>query len=126
MGECEPRNFIRPCLLLLLRERPAHGYDLVERLHAAFIDDLDPGGVYRTLRAFEREGLVRSTWSTSGSGPARRTYSLTTAGTECLRHQIELLEVTHHLVHTFLARCAEAAMVSSVGTGSAERAGIVP
>jgi PadR family transcriptional regulator, regulatory protein PadR len=122
MGECEPRNFMRPCLLLLLKERPAHGYDLVERLHAAFIDDLDAGGVYRTLRAFEREGLVRSTWSTSGSGPARRTYSLTTAGTDCLRHQIELLEVTHHLVHVFLTRCGEASLVSSVaGEGSGRR-----
>jgi PadR family transcriptional regulator, regulatory protein PadR len=126
MGECEPRNFIRPCLLLLLKERPAHGYDLVERLHAAFIDDLDPGGVYRTLRAFEREGLVRSTWSTSGSGPARRTYSLTTAGTDCLRHQIELLEVTHHLVHVFLARCGEASLVSAAVDGAPERAKVGP
>src|SRR4051794_1616804 len=46
MGECEPRNFLRPCLLLLLQERPAHGYDLVERLHTSFIDDTDAGGVY--------------------------------------------------------------------------------
>jgi PadR family transcriptional regulator PadR len=121
MGECEPRNFMRPCLLLLLKERPAHGYDLVDRLHAAFIDDLDAGGVYRTLRSFEREGLVRSTWSTSGSGPARRTYSLTAAGTDCLRHQIELLEVTHHLVHVFLTRCGEASLVSSVAGEGSER-----
>jgi len=27
-----PKNFLRPCLLLLLRERPAHGYELRERL----------------------------------------------------------------------------------------------
>jgi PadR family transcriptional regulator, regulatory protein PadR len=126
MGECEPRNFIRPCLLLLLKERPAHGYDLVELLHAAFIDDLDPGGVYRTLRAFEREGLVRSTWSTSGSGPARRTYSLTAAGTDSLRHQIELLEVTHHLVHVFLARCGDVSLVSTVGVEALERSGVGP
>ena len=82
MGECEPRNFLRPCLLLLLQERPAHGYDLVERLHASLIDDTDAAGVYRTLRAFEREGLVRSSWCTSASGPARRTYALTAAGKE--------------------------------------------
>jgi PadR family transcriptional regulator, regulatory protein PadR len=105
MGEYEPRNFMRPCLLLLLSERSAHGYDLVERLHATFIDDIDAGGVYRTLRSFEREGLVRSTWSTSGSGPARRTYSLTRTGAESLRHQVATLEVTHQLVHTFLERC---------------------
>ena len=104
MGECEPRNFLRPCLLLLLQERPAHGYDLVERLHSSFIDDTDAGGFYRTLRWFEREGLVRSSWSTSASGPARRTYSLTADGTECLRRQVETLEATHHLLHMFLDR----------------------
>lgn len=105
MGECEPRNFLRPCLLLLLQERPAHGYDLVERLHASFIDDTDAGGVYRTLRAFEREGLVSSSWCLSASGPARRTYALTVEGKDALRRQIETLEATHHLVHAFLERC---------------------
>jgi poly-beta-hydroxybutyrate-responsive repressor len=105
MGECEPRNFLRPCLLLLLQERPAHGYDLVERLHTSLIDDTDAAGVYRTLRAFEREGLVRSSWCTSASGPARRTYALTGAGKETLQHQIETLEATHQLVHAFLDRC---------------------
>ena len=108
MGECEPRNFLRPCLLLLLQERPAHGYDLVERLHLSFIDDTDAGGVYRTLRSFEHEGLVRSSWCLSSAGPARRTYALTPSGTEVLRRQIETLEVTHQLLHTFLERCGRA------------------
>jgi len=105
MGECEPRNFLRPCLLLLLQERPAHGYDLVERLHASFIDDTDAGGVYRTLRAFEREGLVQSSWCTSSAGPARRIYALTELGEVSLGRQVETLQVTHHLLHSFLARC---------------------
>jgi poly-beta-hydroxybutyrate-responsive repressor len=109
MGECEPRNFLRPCLLLLLRERPAHGYDLVERLHSSFIDDTDAGGVYRTLRAFEREGLVSSSWCLPTSGPARRTYALTAEGKEALAHEVETLEATHHLVHTFLERCGSLA-----------------
>lgn len=108
MGECEPRNFLRPCLLLLLQERPAHGYDLVERLHTSFIDDTDAGGVYRTLRTFEREGLVRSSWTTSAAGPARRTYSLTPAGADDLRRQVDTLEATHQLLHTFLGRCGRA------------------
>ena len=108
MGECEPRNFLRPCLLLLIQERAAHGYDLVERLHASLIDDTDAGGVYRTLRSFEREGLVRSTWSIPATGPARRTYALTPAGSDSLRRQIETLEATHQLLHSFLGRCGRA------------------
>ena len=32
---CELRHFVEPCLLLLLRERPGHGYELVDRLRTA-------------------------------------------------------------------------------------------
>ncbi|MCX7843931.1 MAG: helix-turn-helix transcriptional regulator [Candidatus Bipolaricaulota bacterium] len=42
--------------------------------------ELDPGALYRALRSMEEEGLVRSFWDTSGSGPARRVYALTDAG----------------------------------------------
>ena len=57
-----PRNFLRPCVLLLLRESPAHGYDLLERAKAFGFTRWDPGGLYRVLRALEEEGLVRSAW----------------------------------------------------------------
>src|SRR5438034_9919232 len=75
-----PRNFLRLCLLLLLREQPAHGYELLERLRSfGFVRD-DPGGLYRALRVLERDGLVRSAWKPSQAGPERRIYALTRAG----------------------------------------------
>src|SRR4028118_363495 len=46
-----PKNFLRPCLLLLLREHPAHGYDLLERLRPLGFNRDDPGRLYRALRA---------------------------------------------------------------------------
>ena len=76
MAELEPRSFLRPCLLLLLRERDDHGYGLAARLPPLHDGDGDAGGVYRALRAMERLGLVRSEWHTSAVGPARRTYRL--------------------------------------------------
>jgi DNA-binding PadR family transcriptional regulator len=36
------------------------------------------------LRSLEEEGVVRSSWDTNGSGPARRVYALTEEGTEYL------------------------------------------
>jgi len=36
------------------------------------------------LRAMDEEGLVRSSWEPSVSGPARRTYELTDDGREWL------------------------------------------
>jgi DNA-binding PadR family transcriptional regulator len=44
----------------------------------------DPGFLYRTLRGFEDEGLVRSSWDTGGTGPARRVYVITDVGREFL------------------------------------------
>ena len=79
-----PRNYLRPCLLLLLAEGTSHGYELLEQVGALGLDRVDPGGLYRCLRAMDEEGLVRSTWAPSTSGPARRTYELTDEGREWL------------------------------------------
>ena len=79
-----PRHFLRPCILLLLKEGQAHGYDLIVRL-TDFGLRVDPGGLYRMLRSLEREGLVVSWWETSGAGPPRRTYQPTEEGENWLR-----------------------------------------
>lgn len=79
-----PRNYLRPCLLLLLAEGTSHGYELLDQIAALGMDRVDPGGLYRCLRAMDEEGLVRSTWEPSASGPARRTYELTDEGREWL------------------------------------------
>lgn len=79
-----PRNYLRPCLLLLLAEGTSHGYELLDQVAALGLDRVDPGGLYRCLRAMEEEGLVHSEWEPSTSGPARRTYSLTDEGADWL------------------------------------------
>ena len=79
-----PRNYLRPCLLLLLAEGTAHGYELLDQVAGLGLDRVDPGGLYRCLRAMEQEGLVRSEWEPSASGPARRTYELTDEGADWL------------------------------------------
>ena len=102
-----PKNFLRPCLLLLLREQPAHGYELLERLRALGFDRDDPGRLYRALRALEGEGLVRSSWERSESGPDRRTYELTRPGMEHLHESAAALEATRGLLDLFLSRYGE-------------------
>ena len=79
------RGFIQPWLLLLLSQKPTHGYELMEMLEQD--DDTpaaDPGFLYRTLRQFEQDGLVCSSWDTRGGGPARRVYQITDEGIDCL------------------------------------------
>ena len=100
-----PKNFLRPCLLLLLHESPAHGYELRERLRPLGFSRDDPGRLYRALRALEDAQLVRSTWHSSTGGPDRRTYELTRAGEERLRDAAAELEAMHAILDTFLCRC---------------------
>ncbi|MGQ0572819.1 MAG: helix-turn-helix transcriptional regulator [Pseudonocardia sp.] len=104
MAALEPRNFLQPCLLLLLRERPDHGYELAARLRPMHDGDGDAGAVYRTLRGLERLGLVRSEWQTSDVGPARRTYFVTEEGMDSLDEQAVGLDHTHDALHVFLDR----------------------
>lgn len=79
-----PRNYLRPCLLLLLAEGHSHGYELLDQLAELGLPHVDPGGVYRCLRAMDEDGLVRSAWEPSSAGPARRIYRLAEEGQDWL------------------------------------------
>lgn len=102
-----PKNFLRPCILLLLREQPAHGYELLERLVPLGLGRDDPGRLYRALRALEAERLVRSAWEPSQSGPDRRRYELTRSGMEHLHASADSLRATRDVLEVFLSRYAE-------------------
>lgn len=79
-----PRNYLRPCLLLLLAEGTSHGYELLEQVASLGVGRTDPGRVYRCLRSMDEDGLVHSAWEPSTVGPARRTYALTREGHDWL------------------------------------------
>lgn len=102
----EPRNFLQCCVLLLLRERPAHGYQLLDRLKPFGIAAGDPGSLYRRLRSLERRGILRSKWESSEAGPRRRTYYLTERGDVLLRTWAGALAETRRLVDYYLVRHA--------------------
>lgn len=102
-----PRTFLRPCLLLLLREQPGHGYDLLERLRPLGFPGDDPGGLYRALRRLEQDGLVASSWEPSRSGPDRRSYRLTRAGTEELHRHAKELASLQETLGDFISRYGE-------------------
>lgn len=102
-----PKKFVRPALLLLLLEQPAHGYELLERLEPFRFARPDPGGLYRNLRALEDAGLVRSAWQRSNAGPDRRIYELTRAGREELHAHAKALAATNQTLQVFLSRYRE-------------------
>ena len=96
-------RFTEPALLLLLRERPAHGYDLLERLPELTGEQrVEMGNLYRLLRALEEEELVSSTWD-----GGKRTYATTERGLQLLDQWAEALRSSHGRIEQFLARYDE-------------------
>lgn len=98
------RGFIQPWLLLLLAQKPTHGYELMERLsQEEDAPGIDPGLLYRTMRQLEEDGLVRSSWDTEGPGPARRVYEITAGGIEYLHAWAVNIRKTQQRLGRFLA-----------------------
>jgi DNA-binding PadR family transcriptional regulator len=96
-------RFTEPALLLLLRERPAHGYDLLERLPELTGEQrVEMGNLYRLLRALEEEGLVSSEWA-----DGKRTYAISDAGLRLLDEWVEALRRALERTHTFIKRYEE-------------------
>ncbi len=96
--DVRPRTWLTPVALVVLREQPSHGYELMERLEEFGFEQIDPGTLYRTLRQMENEGLCKSELESPEGGQARRTYSITNDGEvyltswteECKKYQLVL------------------------------------
>lgn len=76
-GRGRARGDVRAAILLLLDERPRHGYELIQEItdRSAGAWTPSPGSIYPTLQALEDEGLV-----TIERVEGRRTASLTPDG----------------------------------------------
>ncbi len=71
------RPNVRQAVLALLRERPMHGYEMIQELERR-TDGVwrpSPGSVYPTLQLLEDEGLI-----VSETGEGRKRFTLTESG----------------------------------------------
>jgi len=96
-------RFTEPVVLASLRDGPTHGYDLAESLRSWVpVQQIDLGNLYRMLRSMENEGIVRSNWSDSGPGRAKRMYELTDDGAQLLEAWLAALRSTRDTIAAFL------------------------
>ena len=84
-GLAPPRRFVLPAILLLLSERPSHGYSLQKDLQDFRFGAIDRPTTYRALAQLEADGLVESGTAVPKAGQARRVYSITPLGEQVLR-----------------------------------------
>lgn len=100
------RRYLEPSLLLLLKDKPAHGYELMERLGDVFPRSSalpDVSTLYRVLNRLEAEGAVSSRWE-DGEGAGRKVYSLTEQGREVLAAWVASFRDEHQRLGRFLDR----------------------
>lgn len=99
-------------LTLLAREnRPLHGYVIVQKAADSPMfggKKPDPTGIYRALRRMEEAGLVTSEWETPQEGSAKRLFSLTERGYQCLRRWIDALACYELTLEELRAEAADA------------------
>jgi poly-beta-hydroxybutyrate-responsive repressor len=105
-------RFAEPIVLLAIAQLgEAHGYQIAHEAEGMAVTHagLDSGVIYRTLRRLETAGRVRSSWDTSGSGPARRVYILTESGVQHLGEWAQVLEDIVTSLQALARECLRAA-----------------
>ncbi|MFZ0342451.1 MAG: helix-turn-helix transcriptional regulator [Gaiellaceae bacterium] len=79
------KGHLDPMILAIVGAGPAHGYAVIESLkrRSGGVFELPEGTVYPALHRLEAEGLLASSWETTG-GRRRRVYRLTRRGRSAL------------------------------------------
>ena len=74
------RGVLDLCLLAVVEEEPAYGYEMTKRLRARGLSIVGEGSIYPLLGRLERDGLVDTYRAASDGGPPRKYYRLTHDG----------------------------------------------
>jgi PadR family transcriptional regulator PadR len=74
------RGVLDLCLLAVMDEGPAYGYEMTRRLRDRGLGSVGEGSIYPLLGRLEREGLVETYRAASKGGPQRKYYSPSAAG----------------------------------------------
>ena len=68
------RGVLDLCLLAVVDESPAYGYEMTKRLRDRGLASVGEGSIYPLLGRLERDGLVETYRAASNGGPPRKYY----------------------------------------------------
>jgi PadR family transcriptional regulator, regulatory protein PadR len=74
------RGVLDLCLLAVVAEEPAYGYEMTKRLRARGLSMVGEGSIYPLLGRLERDGLVETHRAASDGGPPRKYYRTSREG----------------------------------------------
>lgn len=72
-------DIIRSSIILLLSEKPLHGYGIMQEVETRIGRQVNPSLLYPFLKQLEKNGLVKSTREPVGKKP-KKVYELTATG----------------------------------------------
>lgn len=98
------RQFLHSAILLLLAEKPRHGYALTNAIADLGLGDMDRPRIYRALAELEVNGLVKVWDESSNSGHVRRVYSPTDLGHQSLDTAAVMVAHERSALDNFLQR----------------------
>src|ERR1700735_2976393 len=104
MGESDTRRsqllrgVLDICLLAVMSEGPAYGYEMAKRLRARGLSTVGEGSIYPLLGRLERDALVETRRAASNGGPPRKYYSLSPQGVQALETGINEWKATRDAV----------------------------
>ena len=78
------RGVLDLCLLAVIVDEPAYGYEMTRRLGERGLPTVGEGSIYPLLGRLEREGLVETYRAASNGGPPRKYYRASPDGRNAL------------------------------------------
>jgi|ERR1700728_772944 len=92
------RGVLDLCLLAVMEEGPAYGYEMTKRLRARGLSIVGEGSIYPLLGRLERDGVVETRRAASNGGPPRKYYSLSPEGAQALKAGVSEWQTTRDAV----------------------------
>jgi PadR family transcriptional regulator, regulatory protein PadR len=105
------RGVLDLCLLAIMAEEPAYGYEMTRRLRERGLTIVGEGSIYPLLGRLEREGLVETYHSASNGGPPRKYYRPSRKGHRTLAAGVSEWRATRNALDAVL-RPVEAKVAS--------------
>jgi DNA-binding PadR family transcriptional regulator len=81
-------------ILLVLKERPSYGYQIVQDIKARSAEafDFPEGTIYPLLYGLEADGAIVGEWKAGTGDRKRKVYKLTAAGRKALESRLDAWE----------------------------------
>jgi len=97
------RGVLDLCLLAVVLDEPAYGYEMTRRLRERGLSTVGEGSIYPLLARLERDGLVETHRAASDGGPPRKYYRTSPTGRRALAEGLAAWETVRGEVDSVLA-----------------------